>query len=208
MLKIICPNCDKENIFQSSGNIPSECTFCFTSFPTTITISENVDNSRDVTGLAIIYQINQQCIEISTLHKTILGRDNFGSSLFSKILFNGNPIVSRKHFSIEFKEGNFYILDEGSLNGTFFGVNKINCRNSPQIIEDNSIFFVGEEPFLAKINYKDQAHIEFEEQVEENLIETKSIKQYRCTKCGKNFEEKSETCPSCERFNTLIPVYD
>lgn len=208
MLKIICPNCENENNIESREIIPSECSYCFTSFPSTITITEDNESNKEISGLTIVYQINQESIEISTLHKTILGRNNFGSSLFTKILFNGKPVVSRKHFSIEFKNGNFYLLDEGSLNGTFYGVNKINCRNSPQIIEDKSIFFIGEEPFLAKIKYKDQEQKEFEEQIEENVIETKSITQYRCKGCGKNFIEYSEICPDCERFNSLIPVYD
>ena len=42
MLKILCPNCNRENSFQSRSNIPSECSFCFDSFDYIFT----VDHSR------------------------------------------------------------------------------------------------------------------------------------------------------------------
>ncbi len=208
MLKIICPNCDKENTFQSGGNTPSECSFCFTSFPATIAITETADKGREITGLTIIYQINQQRIEISTLHKTILGRENFGASVLSKIFFNGKPVVSRKHCSIEFNNGKFYLLDEGSLNGTYYSINKISCKTSPQVIEDKSIFYIGEEVFLAHINYQESKQDESPSVQEVKQEEAKTIKQYRCRGCGNNFETFSDDCPKCDRYNSLIPIYE
>lgn len=208
MLKIICPNCDKENTFQSRGNTPSECSFCFTSFPSSITITETADDGREIIGLTIIYQINQQRLEISTLHKSILGRENFGSSIFSNIFFNGKPVVSRRHCSIEFTNGKFYLLDEGSLNGTYYSVNKISCKTSPQVIEDKSIFYIGEEVFLAQINYQETNQDATSQSTKEIINETKTIKQYRCRGCGNNFEEFTDDCPICDRYNSLIPIYE
>lgn len=210
MLKIICPNCDKENTFQSKDHTPSECTFCFTEFSSTITISETVD-VRDITGLTIVYQINQQRIEISNLHKTILGRENFGADVFSKIFFNGKPVVSRKHCSIEFSDGKFHLFDEGSLNGTFYSVNKISCKNSPQVIEDKSIFYIGEEVFLAKINYQEPKREAISQPVTEIRNETKAIKLYRCNdqNCsGYESPNLFDVCPSCGAFKNIIPIYE
>lgn len=209
MQKIICPNCDKENTFQSRGNAPSECSFCFTSFPSSITITETADDSREITGLTIIYQINQQRLEISTLHKTILGRENFGAEVFSKIFFNGKPVVSRKHCSIEFKERKFYLLDEGSLNGTFYSVNKISCKTTPQVIESKSIFYIGEEAFLAQINFTEDAQ-------KAGIVlppkesETDTVKVYRCNESGCGYENQSfiSVCPNCSTYNSLIPIYE
>jgi len=208
MKRIICPNCEKEIIFQLSENTPYECAFCFTSIPSSIAITEIPDDGRDITGLTIIYQINQERLEIPTLHKTILGRENFGASVFSKIVFNGNMVVSRKHCSIEFKDGKFYLLDEGSLNGTFYGVNKINCKNNPQVIEDKSIFFIGEEAFYTQINHQELKQDATSQSIKEITHETKTIKQYRCRGCGNIFEEFSDDCPICGRYNSLIPVYE
>lgn len=100
------------------------------------------------------------------------------------------------------------MLDEGSLNGTYYGVNKISCKSSPQIIEGKSIFYLGEEAFLAKVNYK-----EGEQQKEEAIIpkqnqEPKVTKSYRCSWCEKEFQEKTDYCPNCDRYNTLIDIYE
>jgi hypothetical protein len=205
MFKIVCPNCQKENLFQSKNNTPSECSFCWEQIPQGIQIVEQNEN-RDISGLTIIYQITQQHMEISTLHKVILGRENFGANVFSQILFNGKPVVSRKHCSLEFKEGNFYLLDEGSLNGTFYGVNKVSCKGSPQIVEDESIFYIGEEAFIAQINYKEEELNQEEKDVEKKL-EEKNVIQFRCRGCGNNFGNLTDECPDCGKYNSLIPVY-
>jgi pSer/pThr/pTyr-binding forkhead associated (FHA) protein len=209
MFKIICPHCNKENTFQNKNNIPSECSFCWESIPEYAQIIEQ-ENNKAIAGLTLIYQINQQRIEITTLHKIILGRKHFGADVLSNILFNGKPVVSRKHCSIEFKDGNFYLLDEGSLNGTFYGVNKLKCKESPQKIEDGGIIWMGEEAFIAQINFKKEDKTELKEQ--EDMIkekeDVKNIKQYRCRACGSNFEKFTDDCPNCDRYNSLIPIYD
>ncbi len=208
MRKIICPNCNRENKFHSRSNTPSECSFCFDSFDSSITIIEYNDDGREITGLTIVYQINQMQLEISTLHKTILGRENFGASIFSKIFFNGTPVVSRKHCSIEFKDDHFYLLDEGSLNGTFYGVNKISCKISPQVIENKSIFYIGEEPFLAQINYQERKQEALSVQAIESKDEVKVVKLYQCNEpmCGYESKNNVSICPKCNTFNSLIPI--
>jgi hypothetical protein len=210
MLKILCPNCNRENSFQSRNDIPSECSFCFDSFGSAITIIETKEDGREIIGLSIIYQITQQRLEISTLHKTILGRENFGASVFEKILYNGSKVISRKHCSIEFKDGNFYLLDEDSKNGTFYGVNKISCKNSPQVIEDRSIFYIGEEAFLAHINYQESKQEESPKTEEAKTVEVKAIKFYRCNESGCGHESQTfiPVCPTCSTFNSLIPIYE
>ncbi len=207
MFKIICPSCNAENKFQSRIDPPSECSFCWEPIPIDTQIVGE-DDGREITGLTIIYQITQQRIEISALHKVVLGRENFGANVFSQILFNGKPVVSRKHCSIEFKEGNFYLLDEDSLNGTFYGVNKLNCKSTPQMIEDKSILYIGEEAFIAQINYEESKGDERPKVEKGKQEEAKTIKQYRCRGCGNNFEQLTDDCPTCERYNSLVPIYE
>lgn len=208
MFKIVCPNCEKENSFHSRSNAPVECSFCFEQFDSSLAISESKEPVGEITGLTIIYQITQQRLEISTLHKTILGRENFGANIFSQIFFNGKHVVSRKHCSIEFKDGIFYLLDEGSLNGTFYGVNKLNCKNSPQAIEEKSIFYIGEEAFIAQVNSQETKSESTKEEIEEKQEVAKSIKHYRCSYCGNETKEQANECESCERYNSLIPIYE
>ncbi len=204
----ICEGGKHSNYYTDRNSPPLECKDCFEKFDFSNVVEIADENKKEIVGLTIIYQINQQRLEISTLHKTILGRENFGANIFSQIFFNGKLVVSRKHCSIEFREGNFYILDEGSLNGTSYGVNKISCKNSPQIIKDKSIFYIGEEAFLAHINYQ-ELNQEESPQVEEVTNQVvKAIKEYRCRGCGNNFEKFSDDCPNCDRYNSLIPIYE
>jgi hypothetical protein len=208
MFKIVCPNCEKEYLFQSRSNILVECSFCFETFKSNISIIESLETEAEITGLTIFYQKTQEIIEISLSHKVILGRENFGANVFSKIHFNGKPVVSRKHCSIEFNDGYFYLLDEGSLNGTFYGVNKLCCKTSPQIIEDKSIFYIGEEAFIAQINYKEA--LKLDQKIEHAKEETKRVNHYRCNESSCGFESQTfnSVCPNCSTYNSLIPIYE
>jgi len=209
MLKVICPNCKAENKFQNRNSIPSECTFCWETIPDGVEIKGEEDN-QEISGLTIIYQITQQRLIIPAGEKVILGRDNYGANVFSQILFNGKPVVSRKHCSIEFKDENFYLLDEGSLNGTFYGVNKLNCKGSPQVIEDNGIFYMGEEAFIAQINFKDEIQNKDLSTIVKE-VETNAIKHYRCNdqNCsGYESPTSFDVCPVCGAYKNIIPVYE
>lgn len=208
MLKVICPNCKAENKFQNRNSILSECTFCWEPIPDGVEIIGEEDN-QEISGLTIINQITQQRLIIPDGEKVILGRNNYGANVFSQILFNGKPVVSRKHCSIEFKDGNFYLLDEGSLNGTFYGVNKLSCKGSPQVIEDNGIFYMGEEAFIAQINFKDEIkNKDMGTTVKE--VEIHAIKLYRCNdqNCsGYESPTSFDVCPVCGAYKNIIPVY-
>lgn len=209
MLKLICPNCKAENKFHNRNSIPSECTFCWEPIPEGIEIVGEEDN-KEIIGLTIIYQITQQGLNIPASDKVILGRGNYGANVFSQILFNGEPVISRKHCSIEFKDGNFYLLDEGSLNGTFYGVNKISCKGSPHIIEDKRIFYLGKEAFIAQINFKDEIQNQGLAETAKGL-ETKTIKLFRCNdqNCsGFETSEPFDVCPVCGAYRNIIPVYE
>lgn len=209
MLKVICPNCKAENKFQNRNSIPSKCTFCWEPIPDGVEIKGEEDN-QEISGLTIIYQITQQRLIIPAGEKVILGRDNYGANVFSQILFNGKPVVSRKHCSIEFKDENFYLLDEGSLNGTFYGVNKLNCKGSPQVIEDNGIFYMGEEAFIAQINFKDEIQNKDLSTIVKE-VETNAIKHYRCNdqNCsGYESPTSFDVCPVCGAYKNIIPVYE
>jgi len=164
---------------------------------------------KEIIGLTLIYQINQQQIEIHTAQKTVLGRESFGSNVLSNIFFNGKVVVSRKHCSIEFKENKFYLQDEGSLNGTYYGVNKIDCRNSPQVIENESLVYLGEEPFLARIRFKLPEKIAQNEPFPPQDA-LKIVRKYKCNESSCNFESETpqSVCPNCDTYNSMFPVYE
>lgn len=204
MLKIICTNsaCNKAIYFKTKNNLPKECEFCWEVIPNDIEISEEKINN-EVVSLSITYQKNQEAMFIPMVKKIILGREHYGSELLSKIVHNGNLVISRKHCSIERKNGSLYLSDEGSLNGTFYSINKINCKNEPVEIADNNIFYLGHEPFLLKVNYSVLENVISDPVTESKPETTLDTKTYNCRKCGSIFREKLSECPVCEAYNTI-----
>jgi pSer/pThr/pTyr-binding forkhead associated (FHA) protein len=208
MYQIICPECKNANPFETVASRPVECSFCFTAFNPEITAEEIADIQKGkLIGIRLVYQNNSETIELKGEHN-ILGRGNLGSSLFSAIKVNGNAVISRKHCSISQVEGKFYLLDEGSTNGTFYGVNKIDCSKMQQEIENNSIIFIGHEAFLAQFIYEDLKVLD-SEQKQKTEEETKKPKKYRCKEgCGFESEKYQEICPKCMASNSMVGIFD
>lgn len=217
MLEVICPNCEKKNQFDSKNSLTEECGYCFEVFPPTIQISDLPPSAADATttrgeqgeicGLVLIYQINQEKIEIDVSEKRILGRRNHGAELLSAIFFNDKPVISKKHCSIEFRNGGFYLQDENSTNGTFYSVKKMSCKDSPQKIEHNSIIYLGEEPFVARVIQKEpETFVQNEPAAPEN--DDQRVIIYRCneTGCGFESQEKLSVCPRCDTYNSLVEI--
>jgi hypothetical protein len=206
MFQIICSECKNPNPFGMPVNRPVECSFCFTSFSSDLKAEEIKDeNKGKLIGLKLIYQKTSELIEVKG-DFNILGRANFGAALFLGIIVNGKSVISRKHCSISKLDDKYFLLDEGSTNGTFYGVNKITCFKSPQEIENNSLIFIGEEAFLVQYIY-DEQHLQ--EKVEVKAEELKIPKKYRCKEgCGFESEALVEICPKCMASNSMVGVYE
>lgn len=220
MPKISCPECNKISDYATLSD-SMECSYCGVDFDrlsgTEISMGEESNiASQKIVGLTLTYQINHEQIEILPTFKTMLGRENFGGSVLSKIFFNGEKVISRKHCSIEYKDGKFYLQDEGSKNGTFYGDNKTSCKNSAQIIEDGGFVYLGEELFHAKIRYQPQNEIENRQEevkVEEDKAVADSIPaKYRCNdpNCSPPYETVNppNICPRCGAFKRFILIND
>jgi hypothetical protein len=208
MFQIICPECKNPNPFETEANRPVECSFCFTSFNADLIAEEIKDEKKGILiGLKLIYQKTSESIEVKG-DFNILGRGNFGASLFSGIMVNGKPVISRKHCSISQLNGKYFLLDEGSTNGTFYGVNKITCSKSPQEIENNSIIFIGEEAFLVQFIYDEQKVQEVAQENTKPEEQRKPLK-YRCKEgCGFESVTYQEICPKCMASNSMVAIYE
>jgi pSer/pThr/pTyr-binding forkhead associated (FHA) protein len=176
--------------------------------PTIAKIVSIEDDIRQVLGISLVCQKTKERIEIPTSQKTILGREHSGREVFTKLLNEGNPIVSRKHCSIEYSEGHFHLLDEGSLNGTFYGVSKLSCKERARIIEENSLIFIGKELFVAEIRYKDKQ----KEASDSRPVTDASpkVRFYRCNddNCtGYESPEEYDYCPKCNSYKNYIKIY-
>ena len=192
MPEIICATCSKRISFDSPEPL-AECPFCFERL------------TREVAGLTLVYQMNQQRIDVPAVERTVLGRRSFGAHVLSKIYFNGAQVVSRNHCSIELRNNQFYLRDEGSLNGTFYGPGKVDCRDAPQLIEDGSLLYLGEEPFVALVRYREPQQPPTTEQVAPSASPV-AIKTYKC-RLGCGYETQDPTsldCPTCDAANSLV----
>ena len=197
--------------------MPEECGYCFENFPANIPILDFTEPSvraveqnpsEEISVLILIYQINQKKIEINLSGRIVLGRKSYGADVLSDIIFHDKPVISRQHCSVEFRNGDFYLQDEGSLNGTFYGLKKISCKNSPQKIEHNSILYLGEEPFIAQI-IKKQPEPSTKNEGANYCNENAVAELYRCneTTCAYETEQKEQVCPKCNTYNSLIKIF-
>jgi len=207
MFQIICPTCLNRNSFETVEKKPAECFFCFTKFDDAVKMEETADEKKGTPcGLKLVCQQNSESI-IITGNSCILGRENTGAQLFSKILINGNPVISRKQCSINFVDGNYYLKDEGSRNGTFYGVSKIDCSVNSQIIEDNSIIFLGKEAFWIQFLY-DEPKVSEAGQTDAKAEESGPPHKYRCNEgCGFESETYYDICPKCMTSNSMVEIH-
>jgi hypothetical protein len=204
MSDVVCPNCGKSSFVAGAPPTSSECPFCFEELVVS-SVDETSPESREIAGLTLIYQINQQRIDIQASGQTILGREASGANVLSNIFFNGKQVISRRHCSIEFRDNRFYLQDEGSLNGTFYGPGKTSCRESSQVIENGELLYMGEEPFLAKVRMR-SAKVPAQSSAGEPPVQTR----YRCNEsfCGHEMEipPGDGICPGCRAFNSFVQI--
>jgi hypothetical protein len=100
------------------------------------------------------------------------------------------------------------LQDEGSTNGTFFGLDKVNCKSSPQIITDGSLLYLGKEPFLAKFVLKS---VDVSRQKKETPAQPSTIsRKHRCNEpyCGYETENPPDVCPKCRAFKSFVPTVE
>ena len=208
MYNFICEN-GHDNLYAEKAKPPDSCCTCSVAFEEERVIEVETLNEPEIIGLTLIYQKDQQqSIDIPRCDKAILGREHIGADVFSNIRINGEWVISRIHCSIEFKNGNFYLQDH-SLNGTFLGIDKINCKDSPGRIEDGGLIFLGREPFIVKVNRrkieKDKSSGDCVNKPDK-IIETKTL--FRCNESTCGYESISfiPVCPRCNTYNSLIRI--
>lgn len=199
MYQIICPDCANATKFESLSKRPEECSFCFATFSKDIACQDIEDNRGMLCGLELEYQSTNEKITLKG-DFNLLGRQNIGREVLSKILFNGIPVISRKHCSVSLINGKFFLKDEGSTNGTYYSLNKVDCTKEICEIENGSLIFLGQEAFLAK-------HIFKKEEKQESTVAEEKIKRYRCNEgCGYESEKYEEICPNCMTSNSMVEI--
>jgi pSer/pThr/pTyr-binding forkhead associated (FHA) protein len=206
MYRIICPGCSNPNNFEIIQNRPLECSFCFTTLSNELSLEEIKDeNKGKLIGLKLICQNTSEVLTIEG-DSGIIGREHVGAKLLSNITVNQKQVISRKHCSLYRVADNYYLKDEGSTNGTFYGINKTDCSKDAQVIEDNNIIFLGREIFLIQFIYE-------ESQLNENSNKPTTIEptakpiKFRCNEgCGYESLAPFEICPKCMTSNSMVEI--
>lgn len=182
------PNCGNLNSPSEVEKKDGKSMYCNETIPTMV--SNNTDD-RHIERLILTYSKTNETIEISAEGKVTLGRGYTGAEIFDKILNKFNlPVISRKHCSIEFKNGHFFISDERSTNGTFYGDAKAKCTTEPILIANYSLIYFGEELFLAQYQYSTN-----NSETDSELSHIGNLEQrFICNKCGNESNQADVKC--------------
>jgi hypothetical protein len=176
----------------ATNQIPDECSKCCGHW-----LEENEDyvllqdNADLLMGcsLSCAKTQAQQTIEIDN-NQRVFGRADFDFIGLRKSYISGT------HFCLTINDGQLFIEDLGSTNGTFIGlVDKIPVSQKT-VLKDSEWLVLGQEEFLIEYLYKQVLKSE-EEKLAESLIVQK---EPRCVECAEILKE-SIPCV-CERCGT------
>ncbi len=202
--QITCDYCGESQDYNEDKERLETCSNCNSSFehPPSESIevetSDSVDTYTEIQtvgrldGFSLTYKTTGVKIDIQHANMITIGRTNSGAEILSKI-----PQISRNHCTIEYRDDRYLISDSDSLNGTFIGTMRVDCKRSPgQVLEDKTQLFLGQEPFLIELKYTQEEQIDHEDAI----VKTP---RFRCKQCGNDFEERDDICPSCGSFDSM-----
>jgi len=205
MFKITCDYCFEDNFFSDPENRPVYCENCNSQIDhlevmdseVQFSLEEESEKKKVLDGLVLTYQKTDQKIDIPHNEIIVLGRQNAGKEAFAQI-----PQISREHCKIEYLDNAYLITDLNSLNGTFLGIKRRDCRKyMQQKIQDADVIYLGKEPFQVRLKYKsvDQRDHDLEVQMEEEIKQMR----FKCRACGKIHTMNLIICDSCGSYGQI-----
>ncbi len=134
---LTCEYCGNRIDLQAGSDLPEECPACLSK----LIIPADIPNAES-SFIELIHQGSGKKIIVKG--KSIIGREMEGKEFLGSI-----PHISRSHCLIE-PVGSFYtVTDQGSVNGTFLGTLKIDCKKNPgQELKNNDLLYLGKEAFI------------------------------------------------------------
>ena len=198
MITATCISCGKETAFPEPSALPAECPGCFKAWPEHVHLTTDSPTPKgSAQGLTLTYLPHDISIEIPAADSVLIGRSHHGAELLDTIRNqHGEPLISRLHCEIAFRNGQFLLSDRNSTHGVFLGEHKTPCLNTP--IPDGETVFLGRERFLARIHYAEPDPIP-------EPRPPKPSGPYRCNEMGCQHisETLSSACPACGAMGTL-----
>ena len=203
--KIVCKYCNEDTIFENISEKPLICPHC--GDPTEklkiieLSFDENKSDEKKLEGLSLCCQNTGIDLHLKHNDRIVIGREMFDEKILGKKYITGSG--NGNHCQIEFEDGNYKLSDLYSTNGTYLGVDRIDCKLHPkQIIKNGDILYLGKEPFLIKINTK--FLVTSEESKQEIIKKEETLaKRYRCKRCGIVVIEKTKKCPECGCYENM-----
>lgn len=201
MLTVHCTHCDYKVEVARQDQIPAECPRCFEILPS----NPEIDRSdRIPERITLQHVATGKEISVLPAESTLLGRKHLGAALFNELLNDrGEPVISRIHCEIVFRDGIFQMADRNSTNGVFLGEEKRPCGNAFQPLPPDDYLFLGRERFLIQIHYQSSPA----------STETENPKQpastrYRCSEmtCKHETDAYSDICTICGTMHSLVPI--
>ncbi len=203
MKKITCDYCFEDVFFEDNTQRPASCNNCHSPLDHLKAVdpydeSEEKKMDENFTGIRLKYNKTSDTIDLPHNEILILGRQNAGKEVFGKI-----PQISREHCKIEFLDGKYKVTDLNSLNGTYLGINKRDCRKKKyQELKDGDFLYLGKEQFRVFVHLPEDLEINKEKDVMEEL----ETKRYKCKACGKIHDLNLAICDACGSYGQVEPL--
>ncbi|MCF8356723.1 MAG: FHA domain-containing protein [Melioribacteraceae bacterium] len=200
--KVVCEYCNEDIFFEDIDKKPSTCPHCGDFVENLkiieLSVKENEADEEIHDGLILVCQNTEIELHLNHDNEIIIARENFDEKIPGKKYISG--FQSGGHCKIEFEEKQYNITDLNSTNGTYIGIERVDCKAYPkQIINDGDILYLGREPFLIKI---DTISLLNSKKSDSDILEKEEsvIKKFRCKNCNFIVDERVEICPNCEIF--------
>lgn len=205
MIEFKCIECKGINKIEQNSQLPKECEICYIEFnynqlqEMQIIISENKSlENLEVIKLIFTHQVSRESFIVNPLESMLIGRNFFGANILRTIKDNDVPVISRKHCSVEIIDNKVYIKDELSKNGTFKGVDKINCRTRQLLLDEDLIYFAND-AFVVTFEYEKRNEVDTNPEVKGNS-------NFSCNDCGVTYSELKPSHCQCggTQFSPII----
>ncbi len=200
--RIKCDYCLEENEFGAPDRRPQSCANCHSPLGhLAVQVLSDEGQPMHPDGLVLEYQKTGQHIRLEHGEIVVLGRQNSGREVLGAV-----PQISREHCKIEYVNGSYAVTDLNSLNGTWYGKQRRNCRKHQQVpLADGEILRLGREEFRISLRYKPGESISEKNGQDGDLPAGNVV--FKCRACGKIHSMNLIICDECGTYGQLEPVH-
>jgi predicted component of type VI protein secretion system len=152
-------------------------------------------------SLVLLNVKTRKRIPIPDDEQVVIGREAEGAEALSNM-----PQISREHCLIVRTGGRLTVRDLGSRHGTFVGEDRLDCKDSAQPIENNSLLHLGRECFLVMLALPTELAPAPPKPSDESQSESSvppTLERWHCKICENSAAKGPENgvCPVCGKYS-------